>query len=88
MREQNFAHSKSTVDAEPFKRPIELTHLIGVASERPASVRDGGSRLFGFSKHLVGAYEPDPAIEIGPIGLQSLGEPVNHAANHRALLVG
>src|SRR5712691_4077653 len=66
---------------------LEATHLVGVGGERLAGVEGGGARIVPLAQHTIGAHEPEPALDIGAVALQALGEPRDHAAHHLAALL-
>src|SRR6266511_1856035 len=74
-----------TKSSEKVIKPSQLDRIAGECTPR---IDDGGTRLLRLAEHEVRANEPQPPLDVGAIAMQPLGEPFDHAFDHRPALLG
>ena len=71
-----------------FAAVVELAQLVGIAGQRLARIGDGALQLVVLAEHTVGANQLQPALNVGPVLFQPIGEAVDHAVDRLVLLLG
>src|SRR5262249_50750545 len=77
----------STFQAQAFDEIVEALELGRIVGERTPGIAGGGPRLVGLAEDRIGAHQSEPSLDVGAVVMESLGETLDHAADHGVALL-
>src|SRR4030081_3262027 len=73
-----------SIEPEILEALVQLSQPLGIVGDGLLGVRQRALRLVAVADYHIGTYQPQPSLDVVAILLQSRGETLDHATDHRA----
>src|SRR5271170_3364761 len=77
----------SALQSEAFYQNADTLEIVGSVDQRALGVGGSVLGLVALTEHHIGAHQAEPAVDVGAVTVQPVGETCDHAADHVAALV-